>query len=105
VAGCYDVRPYRPDRHPSGKELVTQTLTVPLFPLPRTVLFPGVRLPFYVFEPRYRRMLADLLDGPGLVGIPQVLPGFESASSGAPPFNQIFGVHAILTASRKAAKW
>lgn len=71
------------------------TITVPLFPLPRTVLFPAVRLPFYVFEPRYRRMLSDVLDGPGLVGIPQVLPGFESAAHGAPPFTKVFGVGEI----------
>ena len=71
------------------------TITVPLFPLPRTVLFPDVRLPFYVFEPRYRQMLADVLDGPGLLGVPQILPGFESDSKGTPPFTQIFGVGEI----------
>jgi ATP-dependent Lon protease len=36
--------------------------TLPLFPLP-LVLFPGVALPLHVFEPRYRRMLADCLAG------------------------------------------
>jgi Lon protease-like protein len=71
-------------------------LTVPLFPLPRTVLFPSVRLPFFVFEPRYRRMLADALDGPGHIGIPHVLPGFECALSGSPPFNQVFGIGRIV---------
>lgn len=70
-------------------------LSVPLFPLPRTVLFPAVRLPFYVFEPRYRTMLQDVLDGPGLLGIPQVLPGFETATAGSPPFTQVFGVGEI----------
>jgi Lon protease-like protein len=35
---------------------------LPLFPL-RLVLFPGVHLPLHIFEPRYRRMLADCLAG------------------------------------------
>lgn len=42
--------------------------TLPLFPLP-LVLFPGAALPLHVFEQRYRRMLADCLDGDGRFGI------------------------------------
>ncbi|MPY66105.1 peptidase S16 [Deinococcus sp. SDU3-2] len=33
-------------------------MSLPLFPLPNTVLFPGQVLPLYVFEPRYRELLA-----------------------------------------------
>lgn len=73
-------------------ESVPDTLKVPLFPLPRMVLFPSVRLPFYVFEQRYRAMLRDVLDGPGLIGIPQVLPGFEASLTESPPFARVFGV-------------
>lgn len=29
---------------------------LPLFPLPQVVLFPSVRCPLHVFEPRYRQM-------------------------------------------------
>lgn len=36
---------------------------LPLFPL-GTVLFPGMVLPLHIFEERYRRLVADLLDGP-----------------------------------------
>ena len=36
---------------------------LPLFPL-GTVLFPGLGLPLHVFEPRYRRLVRDLLDAP-----------------------------------------
>jgi len=35
---------------------------LPLFPLP-VVLFPGTARPLHIFEPRYRRMLTDCLDG------------------------------------------
>lgn len=31
--------------------------------LPGTILFPGVLLPLYIFEPRYREMLSRVLDG------------------------------------------
>ena len=36
---------------------------IPLFPL-GTPLFPGIVLPLQIFEPRYRRLMADLLDHP-----------------------------------------
>jgi uncharacterized protein len=38
--------------------------TLPLFPL-GTVLYPGLLLPLHIFEDRYRRLVRDLLDGPG----------------------------------------
>ncbi|MBI2797648.1 MAG: LON peptidase substrate-binding domain-containing protein [Gemmatimonadetes bacterium] len=41
---------------------------LPLFPLP-LVLFPGATVPLHVFEPRYRRMLADCLQGSREFGI------------------------------------
>ena len=36
---------------------------VPVMILPETTLFPQMTLPLRIFEPRYRRMLADVLDG------------------------------------------
>lgn len=41
---------------------------LPLFPL-AVVLFPGTPLPLHIFEPRYRRMLADCLAGDRRFGI------------------------------------
>ena len=37
--------------------------SLPMFPL-STVLFPGMRLPLHIFEPRYRQLVADLLEQP-----------------------------------------
>ena len=34
---------------------------LPLFPLPQTVVFPGLLIPLFIFEERYRRMTQDLL--------------------------------------------
>lgn len=31
--------------------------TIPIFPLPEVILFPGTFLPLHIFEPRYRMML------------------------------------------------
>jgi Lon protease-like protein len=41
---------------------------LPIFPL-AVVLFPGTPLPLHIFEPRYRRMLADCLQGDRRFGI------------------------------------
>jgi len=41
---------------------LAQALTaLPIFPLPKTVLFPGAVLPLHIFEPRYRAMIRDCL--------------------------------------------
>jgi Lon protease-like protein len=42
---------------------------VPLFPLSGIVFFPETTLPLHVFEPRYREMLADVLDGERIIGV------------------------------------
>jgi len=41
---------------------------LPLFPLP-LVLFPGVPQPLHIFEPRYRRLLADVRASNNLFGL------------------------------------
>ena len=46
---------------------------VPLFPL-NVVLFPGELLPLHIFEPRYRRMLADCLEGDQRFGLTTASP-------------------------------
>lgn len=40
------------------RRTIAAKMFVPLFPLPNVVLFPGQVLPLYVFEPRYRELLA-----------------------------------------------
>jgi len=34
---------------------------LPLFPLPQTVVFPGLLIPLFIFEERYKQMTRDLL--------------------------------------------
>jgi Lon protease-like protein len=59
--------------------------TVPLFPLPNVVLFPGVLLPLHVFESRYRALVADVLDGDRRLGMVLLRPGWEADYDGRPP--------------------
>lgn len=40
-----------------------------IFPLGEVVLFPDTLLPLHIFEPRYRRMLADALEGDRILGM------------------------------------
>jgi len=42
---------------------------IPLFPLPNFVMFPGLRVPLHIFEPRYRQMIADIDESSGIVGM------------------------------------
>src|SRR5262249_29460440 len=43
--------------------------TIPVFPLPNVVLFPKVQLPLHIFEPRYREMVRDAMNGERLIGM------------------------------------
>ena len=52
------------------------TRTLPMFPL-STVLFPHAPLPLHVFEPRYRRLMADCLDDDGSFGVVLIARGPE----------------------------
>ena len=58
---------------------------IPLFPLPETMLFPGVSRPLLIFEPRYRAMIADALKGDRIIGMVRLRPGFEKDYEGRPP--------------------
>ncbi len=58
--------------------------TIPIFPLPNVVLFPNVFLPLHIFEPRYREMVADTLDGDRMIGMALLRPGWESDYEGRP---------------------
>lgn len=68
-----------------------QTLpaTIPIFPLPDVVLFPGVARPLLIFEPRYRAMVADALKGDRIIGMVLLRPGFEANYEGRPPIYPI----------------
>lgn len=49
----------------------TALIRVPIFPLAGALLFPGGQLPLHIFEPRYRAMVKDALDGDRLIAMIQ----------------------------------
>jgi Lon protease-like protein len=61
---------------------------IPIFPLPETVLLPGEVLPLHVFEPRYRALVRDAVATHKVIGIVQVVPGFETELPGSPPVRE-----------------
>jgi Lon protease-like protein len=76
--------------------------TIPLFPLPNVVLFPNVCLPLHIFEPRYREMVADTLDGDRIIGMVLLRPGWERDYEGRPPIYQI-GCAGLITHAERLA--
>ncbi|MEM1032277.1 MAG: LON peptidase substrate-binding domain-containing protein [Myxococcota bacterium] len=75
---------------------------MPLFPLKQAVLFPGALLPLHVFEPRYRKLVADVLASHRTMSVPQVLerPEGEGDDEGGdparPPIARVAGVGTII---------
>jgi uncharacterized protein len=74
--------------------------TLPIFPLPNVVLFPHVFLPLHIFEPRYRAMIADALEGDRLIGMTLLKPGWEGDYEGRPPVYPI-GCAGLITQAQR----
>ncbi len=62
-------------KKPSLPSLEDALDDLPLFPLPQVVLFPDAPLPLHIFEPRYRKMLADCLASHKAIAIAQIVSG------------------------------
>jgi Lon protease-like protein len=64
--------------------------SLPMFPL-STVLFPGMRLPLHIFEPRYRQLVADLLEQPEprRFGVIAIRKGRETGVDGAEALHEV----------------
>jgi Lon protease-like protein len=75
---------------------------IPLFPLPNVVFFPRMPMPLHVFEPRYRRMTADALEGDRIIGMVLLKPGWEPDYEGRPPVYPV-GCAGLIEQSEKLA--
>ena len=68
--------------------MTTSTLTrLSIFPLPGAILFPRLRLPLHIFEPRYRALISDAMARDQMIAMIQPRPGH--ALGGAPPLFDI----------------
>ena len=60
---------------------------IPVFPLPNALIFPFIQLPLYIFEPRYRTMLADCLATHRFMAISLFKPGWEAQAEPIPSYD------------------
>src|SRR5262245_4682668 len=67
-----------------------------LFPLPNLVFFPQVMQPLHVFEPRYRQMTADALEGDRLIALVLPKPGWEGDYMGKPLLHDVACIGRIM---------
>jgi Lon protease-like protein len=63
--------------------------SLPVFPLPTLVFFPGTVVPLHVFELRYRHMVRDTRTGHRLIALALLKPGWESDYHGCPDVHDI----------------
>jgi Lon protease-like protein len=68
--------------------------TLKVFPLPGVVVFPGTPTPFHIFEPRYRALVADALDGDRTLCV-ATLEQAEGATEDRAPVHPIAGAGVI----------
>ena len=64
---------------------MSRVFRVPLFPLAGAILFPRSQLPLHIFEPRYREMVKDAIDGAGRIAMIQ--PHRLDDDNGAPLYS------------------
>ena len=77
---------------------VTLPTTIPIFPLQDVVLFPNSTQPLHIFEPRYRAMVADALEGDSIIGMVLLQPGNEAEYEGRPPVYAVGCAGVIISA-------
>ena len=69
---------------------------IPIFPLQDVMLFPNASRPLHIFEPRYREMVADALEGDRIIGMVMLRAGYEDEYAGNPPIYDI-GAAGVIT--------
>jgi Lon protease-like protein len=77
---------------------MTLPATIPIFPLEDVVLFPNSTRPLHIFEPRYRAMVADALEGDSIIGMVLLQPGHEAEYEGRPPIYAVGCAGVIIQA-------
>ena len=73
---------------------------VRLFPLPNLVLFPGVIQALHIFEPRYRKLIADALATDELISMALIEPASKPHSLNPPSLWPTTCIGKIVTHSR-----
>lgn len=71
-----------------------------VFPLPDVVLVPRALLPLHIFEPRYRDMTRDVLNGSQLLALARLKPGYEADYDARPAVYPIAGLGEVVASER-----
>jgi len=84
-------------RSDDDAELTASLRRLPMFPLPRVVLFPNASLELHIFEERYRAMTRDVLAGSRFMAVSLIAPG-ERETDDQPAVQRVAGVGEIVMA-------
>ena len=80
----------------SFPERMANELIFPIFPLEAVALIPGAVLPLHIFEPRYRAMVHDALDGARLIAMAMPSEGHASSDEPRPPVHPVVQLGRIV---------
>lgn len=70
---------------------------IPLFPLSTVVFFPNTLLPLHIFEPRYKRMVNDVINTEKIIGMALLKPGWEDNYYENPEVFNVVGMGRIVS--------
>ena len=79
---------------------MSESELLPIFPLSNVVLFPRVKTPLHLFEPRYRQLARDVLQAERRIGMVVVRPEHVDEMPGDPPIYPV-GCAGVITESHK----
>ena len=83
---------------PLPKVTARQLRRLPLFPLENVVLFPHSMIPLHIFEPRYRKMIKDVMATNKLLAISLQLEREDPAREEAPRVADVAAVGEVVMA-------
>ncbi len=85
----------------SPLNLAPEALTaLPVFPLPGVLLLPGTLISLHIFEPRYRRMMEDVLEGHRAIAVAMLNERGPPDRFGRPPVHGVAGVGVVRRSAR-----
>jgi len=70
-----------------------------VFPLHAVSVLPGTPTPFHIFEPRYKALVTDALDGDRVIAVPSLV-STQGATEDQPPLRRICGA-GLVEAERR----
>lgn len=88
------------DEEPPPPPTAEALASLPIFPLPDVVLFPGTILPLHIFEERYRAMTRDVMKGHKLIAVARLRPGYQKDYEGRPAVHTICGLGAVVASEK-----